>query len=135
MRDNMSNKYTTAEHFFYMLNPLAYDDNGSLFVKFVGEELVPPTYEDRYIFEMNEKCQPVAILFAKRLVDPATGVNETFKIANVISNKLTEGKLLTPVEASNKVYNSVETLSYNRAPAEMSSMDLTSFSKAFAVQK
>jgi len=87
MRDNMSNKYTTAEHFFYMLNPSAYGDDGSLFVKFVGEELVPPTYDDRCIFEMKEKCQPVAVVSIERLMDYKTGVNETSKIANTIKGK------------------------------------------------
>jgi len=87
LRDNMSNKYTTAEHFFYMLNPSAYGDDGSLFVKFVGEELVPPTYDDHCTFRMTEKCQPVALISVERLLDPVTGVNETIKIAKSIEGK------------------------------------------------
>lgn len=65
----------------------------------------------------------------------STSYMTTEMVKESLIDKLTEGKLVTPEEASSKVYSSVESLSNNRAPAKMSSMDLASFSKAFAVQK
>jgi len=87
MRDHMSHKFTTAEHFSYMLNPATYGDDGSLFIQFVGDAEVSPTYDDHCTFDMNELCQPVQIISVERLLDPYTGPNETAKIAGAIQGK------------------------------------------------
>jgi len=87
LRDVLTHKLTTGDHFEKMLQRSANGDDGSLFFIYVGDERVSPEYDEHCVFDMPDKCQPKAIVSVERLLNPNTGPNETAKIAATIQGK------------------------------------------------
>lgn len=87
LRDVMTHKLTTPEHFVKMLMPHKYE-GVDLFERMLGNKTIEPHYSYHCVVDMpNSACEPVSIISLERLLDPVMGPNETAEIAAILEGK------------------------------------------------
>lgn len=87
MRDIMTHKLTTQEHFIRQAQPGPYTEGGQAFQNMVGDAVVPPTIDIHCALDMAGGCLPVSIISVDRLLDPVKGYAENAVLAAAIEGK------------------------------------------------
>lgn len=88
LRDIMTHKLTTREHFDRQMQPGEYTESGKAFELMVGNAVVEPQYSYHCVVDMpDDSCHPVSIISVDRLVDPSRGAEESAKIAKALDGK------------------------------------------------
>ena len=100
MRDIMTHKITTPEHFNMFLDPFRYTREEMEYDTVVGNATVTPSYDPHCTNgDVSGGCEPVAVISAEKLRDYTDGPPETAKIANVLLNDDRMGQYVIEEEA------------------------------------
>jgi len=89
MRDIPSHRPVPADFFRKMLTiPGPYYESGMGYADIIGDDTVPLEYDPHCANDMpNGSCEPIMIISAERILDVASGHNETEKLASAVDGK------------------------------------------------
>ena len=100
MRDMYTNKITTPEHWYMLMQPTRYSKEDLDYDLLVGANTtVTPSYDIHCIDDVTAGCEPIEIISGERLVDVENGYTEGRKIAKVLESRTGIEDWLIPEDA------------------------------------